>query len=500
MLASILFLSIISSCKKDSMTSTSVTPIQKDRTATSTIEFYGLTNSNSLIKYKANNVSTPMGTMNIIGLMPGESIIAIDFRPATGQLYGLGNNSRIYIINTNSGKATPVGTTSFSPAINGTMVGFDFNPTVDRIRLVTSSGQNLRLHPETGALVQIDGPINPGTPQVNAVAYTNSAAGASTTTLYDIADGKLYRQIPPNNGTLIEVGELGISATSESGFDIAPDNSLALAGLNNSTQTTICQIDLNTGLATSIGIASSTLIGLAIPTAAVAYTVDLSNNLQIFNFQNVGVPINKPITGLQGGETILGIDMRPATGQLFALGSSSRIYIINMSNGAAAAVNAMPFPKPLQGTSFGFDFNPTVDRIRVVSNSGQNLRINPNDGSVTAADLPLNPGTPAITGAAYTNNFPGATSTVLFDIDHVLNKLYKQIPPNNGTLVEVGNTIEDPTASTGFDIGGTSNQAYAIFSSSFGTKIYMINTNTGQASKYANFPNPVVAFAVGLGF
>jgi hypothetical protein len=36
----------------------------------------------------------------------------------------------------------------------------DFNPTVDRIRLVTASGQNLRLHPELGTVVATDGSIN----------------------------------------------------------------------------------------------------------------------------------------------------------------------------------------------------------------------------------------------------------------------------------------------------------------------------------------------------
>ena len=68
------------------------------------------------------------------------------------------------------------------------------------------------------------------------------------------------------------------------------------------------------------------------------------------------------------------------------------------------------------GTSFGFDFNPAVDRIRIVSNTGQNLRFNPNDGVVNV-DGNLNPGTPSISAAAYTNNFAGTATTSLFAID-----------------------------------------------------------------------------------
>jgi hypothetical protein len=51
---------------------------------------------------------------------------------------------------------------SFSPTIATTNASVDFNPTVDRIRLVTDSGQNLRLHPELGTVVATDGVINGG--------------------------------------------------------------------------------------------------------------------------------------------------------------------------------------------------------------------------------------------------------------------------------------------------------------------------------------------------
>lgn len=491
-----LVLCILSGCdKNDGMT----TPVVKPD-----IVFYGLSNTNQLISYNANAVQTAIATVSITGLQAGDKIIAIDFRPSTGQLYGLGNNSRLYTINHLTGAATALGSAPFTPALSGTIAGFDFNPTVDRIRVVSSTGQNLRLNPESGTVAATDLPINPGTPTIAAAAYTNSFAGAGTTILYDldISSSKLFKQDPPNNGTLVEVGTMdnSITAGSEGGFDISPDNSISLAALASGSTTKLYRIDLNTGKATDLGSFGTNIIGLAIPANPVAYSVDMSNNLQVFNLNMPGTPVSKPITGLAAGENVLGIDLRPANGQLYALGSSSRIYSINMSSGAATIIGAGPFTPLLVGTSFGFDFNPTVDRIRVVSNTGQNLRINPNDGTVSAIDLALNPGSPAISAAAYTNNFAGTATTVLFDLDALTDKLYTQNPPNNGTLVEIGSLGIDIAMENGFDIGGISNLGYAIATAGGNTRVYRINLTTGAATEISTFPNAVRGFAVGLGF
>lgn len=483
----------LSSCKKnddDMMT----TPVVKPD-----IVFYGISASNQLVKYNANASQMPLAQVSVTGLQAGENLLAIDFRPATGQLYGLGNSSRLYIINPETGTARAVGAASFTPAINGTITGFDFNPTVDRIRLVTNNGQNLRLHPETGAVAATDVNINPAAALIGA-AYTNSFAGASSTVLYDIDGQKLYKQDPPNNGTLVEIGSLGVTATGPGDFDISADNKVILAALTTGGTNTLYQVDSTTGKAVSLGTLSTPVIGLAIPTKPVAYSTDNANNLLIFNLTTPASPVTKAITGLQAGETVLGIDMRPATGQLYALGSTSRLYMINMASGAAAAVGTVPFTTLLSGTSFGFDFNPTVDRIRVVSNTGQNLRLDPNTGLIAAMDATLNPGTPMVSAAAYTNNFAGATVTALLVIDPSTDKLYTQTPPNNGTLVEVGNLGINVEADNGFDIGGMSNIAYGLFTVGATTKIYSINITTGAATAVADFPGMAKGFAVGLGF
>ncbi|MBX3382447.1 MAG: DUF4394 domain-containing protein [Phycisphaeraceae bacterium] len=174
-----------------------------------------------------------------------------------------------------------------------------------------------------------------------------------------------------------------------------------------------------------------------------------------------------PIQGLQPNETIHGIDLRPATGELYALGSFSRMYRINPMTGMATQVG-MPFATPLNGSSFGFDFNPTVDRIRIVSDADQNLRANPNDGTAIV-DSPLSfaPGdvnfgvNPNGVHAAYTNNRVGAMSTTLYVIDTNLDALLIQNPANSGLLTTVGPIGADVTDLGGFDISGVTGIAYA---------------------------------------
>lgn len=472
-------------------------------TSKPSLEFYALTSSNSLVKYNARNSENALSTTVITGLQGGENLLSIDFRPGTGQLYGLGSSRRVYTINTNTGAATAVNTIPFGVGLStASLTGFDFNPTVDRIRVVTANGLNFRLNPETGDVAALDTNLSPGTPNVTAAAYTNNYAGATSTELFviDNSAGTLYKQ-DANAGILTSIGSLNITGTitGNSSFDIDSKDGTALASINVDGISNLYQINLSTGKATDLGEFSTNVIGIAIPTNPVAYAVDNVNALHIFDFNDPGTPITKAITNLQASETILGIDMRPANGQLYALGSTGRIYTINTSSGAAAVVGTGTLT--LSGTDFGFDFNPIVDRIRIVSNTGLNLRVNPNDGTLSGTDTLLGPGSPNVTAAAYTNNFPGTTSTVLYDIDSTTDMLYKQDPPNNGTLVSVGALGVDVSASNGFDIGGTSNTGYAILTVAGVNSIFMINKDTGRASQVTTFSSaPVKGFAVGVGF
>ena len=277
-IAALTLAALFTACKKED-TGMNNHQVNTSKQAKGT-EFYALSSSNELVKYSSGNPLTELSSVSISGLQGGEHLLAIDFRPATGQLYGVSDQSRLYVINQSTGLASAVSATPFSPAINGTEVGFDFNPTVDRIRLVTNNDQNLRLNPVTGMVAATDGTINPTGASVTAVAYTNSMAGATTTTLYDIdvASDQLFIQTPPNSGTLSVVGSLGVQAIGEAGFDISPDNSVAIAVLygrgyeegqteaSNGNKYRFYYIDLSTGAATNAGKTSRTIIGLAIPT------------------------------------------------------------------------------------------------------------------------------------------------------------------------------------------------------------------------------------------
>lgn len=229
-----------------------------------------------------------------------------------------------------------------------------------------------------------------------------------------------------------------------------------------------------------------------------AYAIGAGNNLLLFHLNTPSTVSSKAIIGLQSGESIRGIDVRPANKQLYAIGSSNRLYTINTSTGQATAIGAGPFTPALTGTFAGIDFNPMADRLRIVTSSGQNLRIHPETGVLAGQDVGIFPLERTVSGCAHTNNFVGATSTMLYDIDATDDRLYTQNPPNNGMLTLVGSLGVDVDGNNGFDISGTDNKAYAILSKNGAAKLYSINLLTGAATVIGDFPADVRAFAVAL--
>lgn len=225
------------------------------------IPMVGLTNTNRLVLFDS---ATPniYSTLGVSGLQAGETLLAIDERPATGQVYAVSNQSRLYTIDPRTLAAVPVGTPFVIP-LNGTSVGLDFNPTVDRIRLVTNAGQNMRLHPDTGAVVdadavlagtQPDGNLNGAATGADAAGYINNVATATTTTLFviDSISNALYAQNPPNAGTLVAVGPLGVDPNAVMGFDVS-STGLGFAALQVGGISGLYSINTATGAATAVG-------------------------------------------------------------------------------------------------------------------------------------------------------------------------------------------------------------------------------------------------------
>lgn len=219
----------------------------------------GQTPVDRLISFDSATPGTIISNSAISGT-GGSPIVGIDFRPANGALYGLGLNSQLYTIDLGSGSASPIGSPSgaFTTAAGAGGFGFDFNPTVDAIRVVNTNSQNLRINPTTGVvttdpnLAYAAGSSLAGTtPGVTAVAYTNSVAGATTTTLfdYDARNSQLTTQNPANAGTLNPVAPITGSSSTFNGFDIS--GATGTAYLVNST--TLFSLNLATGVATGIG-------------------------------------------------------------------------------------------------------------------------------------------------------------------------------------------------------------------------------------------------------
>jgi Domain of unknown function (DUF4394) len=212
------------------------------------------------------------------------------------------------------------------------------------------------------------------------------------------------------------------------------------------------------------------------------------NRLLFFDSATPGT-VTKTITiSTVGNEALVAIDFRPLTGDLYAMSVSTRFYVLNLTTGAASSPPVTP--TMLNGTRFGFDFIPSVDRIRVTSDNEQNLRLNPINGSLTATDAALNYPTgdahaganPNIVGSAYTNNFAGAVTTILYDIDSTLDTLVIQEPPNTGMLHTVGSLGVNTTDNVGFDISQGTGTAYASLTVGATPGLYTINLATGAAT------------------
>ena len=228
---------------------------------------------------------------------------------------------------------------------------------------------------------------------------------------------------------------------------------------------------------------------------AVAYGLTVDQRVICFKVNRPSVNKTLMSAGLLTApdSALVGIDVRPANGAIYGLGDGGGIYLLDPLAGRPELKSRLNVS--LSGRSFGVDFNPTVDRLRVVSDTGQNLRINVDTGAVTVdAALNLTAGVTAsgIGGVAYTNNDNDAsTATTLFDIDSVADQLVMQNPPNNGTLVPVGRLGHDTSAAVAFDIRSTLKDGKAVSNEGFvalggGGSFYRIDLATGELAFVGN--------------
>jgi hypothetical protein len=477
-------------------------------------EAHALIGGNSIAAFASTFPQGMDAPLALTGLNAGDTIVSIDRRPQNGFLYGLGFNStagtaQLYSISSTTGFATPIGVTGNFVAADGTtpvavgagavtVFGIDFNPTVDRVRVVNNAGQNFRLNPNSGAFVDgnataanvnMDGAINGATTSVQETAYSNSAPSATATTQYTLDAGTdaVCIQNPPNAGTQGQCQALGSALDAVLGLDIAPNvttatsntpvtsgSAIAVVKLAGQAAETLASIDLTNGTVTAVGaIGGGGITGVALQRPASAPFVGLSaNGQQLVRFTRAApeTVVSVAIAGVAAGETLIGIDFRPQTGQLFGLGvadaaDTATLYLLDPQTGAATPVGAAgqvafvdaagaAVDLPPAASGYGFDFNPTVDRIRVTTATGLNFRVNPNngapvDGNLNNAAAPpalintdgllngLPAGASGVSGAAYTNSYGQPLAggvTTQYVMDAASDSLYIQNPPNAGTV------------------------------------------------------------------
>ncbi len=273
------------------------------------------------------------------------------------------------------------------------------------------------------------------------------------------------------------------------------------------------------------------LEGREVPATLIGLTT--ANQLVTFDSATPGTLVGTAVavTGL-AGDSLVGIDYRPLNGTLYGVGLSSQVYTIAYAPAGTTAVATAvggPFIPALNGTNFGVDFNPVADRLRIVSDTEQNLRIVPTTGASATItgdtalaydpadpinqgffdnnadgdfDPTTNPTPPpsaantAITAAAYTQGFAAGTgTTTLYGIDSTNGYLVQIGSPDgtpnspNGGQVVVVDRIRDAgfnpisiSSRNGFDIEPSTDAAFVVSATAGSTTLYSLNLTTATAA------------------
>lgn len=277
-----------------------------------------------------------------------------------------------------------------------------------------------------------------------------------------------------------------------------------------------------------LGIATRDVSGALIAGGAPAGTQGLAPLDATTGFPQGGNYLAVRITGVTSGQLLVGIDYRPSTGEMYALGynasnptgpSNAQLYTVQPLTGAATSVgSAITLALGGPAERIGFDFDPVADRIRVVSTNDTNYRLNPITGAVVQQDGTLvypvgdtNAGKdPRVGAVAYTNSLGSPTTTTLYSADvrpetRTARGILATLPdPNSGVMETVPGSaigLQDPDIPTTFyniepaavinvDIyfDGTTNKAYLSeltkpnANGSSSTNLYDLNLTTGQAT------------------
>lgn len=438
-------------------------------------DLYAVTESGRLVSFSSTAPQKVCTSVQFSGQQSGETILSVDVRPADQGLYALGNTGRLYTLDAASGALSLKGTlvaalgdTDPYGTLEGTEHGVDFNPGNDLLRIVADNGFNVRvmnLDVVNGTTVTTDPDLTPAGATMGAAAYGNGVAGTNISTFYmiDSTTGGLF-SLGGLTGVITPVGSLGLGAVSGiGGFDIYGTDNRGLAALSvgGDVNPTLYSVQLNTGVATAVGAIGTgervrSLTYARAPTATL-WGLTSAGRLVSFTLQNPGVfASDVAVSGLQGGESLVAIDVRPADGVLYGLTSAGRLVPIDTTTGTAGAgitlaANpsdaAAPVYTALSGTRFGMDFHGFDDLLRIHSDTGQSLRVVTASGLVSQDTNLVAAGgfaAPQVIGTAYNNSYVGGGSTVSFVVDAANNRVMRH--------ASVAGTMDFIGGGTGVDI------------------------------------------------
>jgi hypothetical protein len=462
-------------------------------------------------------VTKSSGSTTAVGALDAdENILDIDYRNAEGVLYGLsrkGNNEAWIIrIEPRSGamtrvvKLSPDSTDSTAPYTGLASGDFsiDFNPAVDRLRIIGQDGTNLRVDALTGEVIT-DTNMNPGTPKVTGIAYRDdfTTPAGRTAPLFSIdltagTTGQVFAT-DANNGTLSGPKNLDLTnapTSSLGGYDINPTNNVGVAAVTHNGITRVYTIDPSvTGNAAQLMGTLPRLPtlefykGIGLVTTANPTVTALTSNNTIRTFranQPSAVSGEVSLTDLTGDEKIIGIDFRQSDRTLYALSDDSNIYSV-ASDGALSSKSTLT--TPING-QYTLDFNPvllsgeTQNHLRLIGIDLSNAIINVDSGNVSPEKLVSGTPTPVVKAAAYLNNFRSAAATNLLVIDSANSTLNVQDISTNssqGALTRIsalGITL-DRNSPVGFDISGRNNENQLLMARTATTgnfSLYRVNS------------------------
>mgnify|MGYP003450033191 FL=1 len=470
-----------------------------------------LTTENSIVgvdvddmKY-ARSVSTlPQATTadTAGALDPLETVLDIDYRNSEGALYALtktGTKGRIIRIDPSSGNFTRISTlvndgTTTNMSLPATSYTIDFNPVVDRLRIIGSDGSNWRADVSTGDTL-VDTPTT--VINLSGAAYedTFSALGRGTRLFtLDATTDSVYLQDPPNDGKQTAAKSLlgSTDVASIDGYDINPANNVGLAMMTVAGVQRVYTInpaasigsnaaslvDSPPALTGSFKYKALTFITRANPTVL---ALTSSNRYHSFNANQPDQISNPASITVPSGETVLGFDMRQSDRKLYALTSASKLYTVDLATPAATAptpaggtatlVSTLSLPL-ISGVSYTLDFNPLIaatgsasNRMRLIGNDDSNATVEVETGTVSTSTVVSGTPNPTIVAAAYINNFRNIGSTTpntrLFVIDSANGTINEQNitagDPLLGTLTRISSLGITLAGRVGFDISGQNN-------------------------------------------